>query len=104
MSFITDNKAITMEIAKSGILGILLMYMIYSTVDEIPKLAQRMDSMQNEHHEIFSEVKLSNHFLWAQCVNNAATNEERLRCIPPISKVDNKQELNMYSAPSLAND
>lgn len=77
----------------------LVSKLIFGPIETIP---QQFSSMREDHDDILHETQLSNHFLWANCVNAAETNEERSRCIPPVKKVKDSHELNMYSFPSVA--
>ena len=90
-----------MEVAKSGILGILLFYMIYSNQNNNATKAD-LKAIQSEHEELSESIELSTHFLWSLCVNSAKDQQEMNRCVPPITKVQSFQEQASYSIPSVA--
>ena len=43
-----------------------------------------LQEASTQHNDLLHEMRVSTHFLWADCINAAETPQERSRCIPPI--------------------
>ena len=78
---------------------VVLFVLLWVVISPLKNVKQEHVMIMGKQDDTLYQAKLSNHFLWAKCVNDASILQDKAeremaleRCIPPIEKAPNTKD------------
>ena len=87
------ESLLTKRLIPTSAIIVALFVLLWVVVSPLTSVTEDHMQMMSESHQVLYQTKLTNHFLWAQCVNETLTITDEAtrlfaqdRCIPPEEK------------------